>query len=104
MSETKRRVVIGHNSEGKSVFISDGQSPRHVTFDNLPGLEFIELWATEGIPRIPVESEDPTIGISSFVPGPDGTRFRIVRFPSGLEMKRLVESGFDPIAFRREYL
>ena len=39
----------------------------------------------------------------SFVPAPTGTRFRIVRFPSGLEITRLIEEGFDAAAFRQEY-
>jgi hypothetical protein len=102
--ESARRVVTGHNDEGKAVFISDGEPARSVYFDNLPGLSFFELWATDGVPRIPVDNFDPPIGVQSFVPGPGGTRFRIVRFPSGLEMAKLVEGGFDPAAFRSEYM
>jgi Cupin domain len=104
MADNTRRVVTGNDSEGKAVFLSDGHPPRSVSFDSLPGLEFIELWSTEGIPSIPAGQDDPTINMSSFVPEPAGTRFRIVRFPSGLEMAKLIERGFDPSAFRREYL
>lgn len=99
-----RRVVTGHNSEGKAVFIADGESPRHVSFDNLPGLEFIELWATQGTARIPIGQSDPTVNLSTFVPGPNGTRFRIVRFPPGLDVTKMNESGLDLNAFREEYL
>jgi mannose-6-phosphate isomerase-like protein (cupin superfamily) len=103
MQESVRRVVTGHDEEGKAIFISDGTPARHVTFDNLPELEFFELWATEGVPQIPVDNFDPSVDIESFVPSATGTRFRIVRFPSGLEMAKLIEKGFDPAAFRNEY-
>ena len=103
MAERIRRVVTGHNSEGKSVFISDSEPVRSVIFDALQGLEFHELWATEETPSIPAGKDDPTLPVSSFVPGPTGSRFRIVRFPSGLEVAKMIEAGFDPVAFREEY-
>jgi mannose-6-phosphate isomerase-like protein (cupin superfamily) len=37
------------------------------------------------------------------VPTTTGTRFRIVRFPSGLEVSKMIEAGFNPTAFRQEY-
>lgn len=104
MTERIRRIVTGHNEQGKAVFINESAPPRRVSFDNLPGLEFIELWATDSTPSIPVDHGDPTIAMKSFVPKPTGTRFRIVSFPSGLEIKKLIDAGFDPIAFREEYM
>jgi Cupin domain len=104
MAERIRRIVTGHNDQGKAVFINDSEPPRRISFDNLPDLEFIELWATDDTPSIPVDHDDPTIAMSSFLPGPAGTRFRIVTFPSGLEMTKLIDAGFDPIAFRKEYM
>lgn len=103
MAERIRRIVTGHDSEGKSVFISDGEPSHSVVFDALSGLEFHELWATEDAPSIPVGHDDPTLHLSSFLPPSTGSRFRIVRFPSGLEMAKMIEAGFDPIAFRQEY-
>jgi quercetin dioxygenase-like cupin family protein len=47
--------------------------------ENFPGLEIINLWATDDIPTIPVDESEPTIEMSSFLPSPGGTRFRIVR-------------------------
>ncbi|HWP44781.1 MAG TPA: cupin domain-containing protein, partial [Blastocatellia bacterium] len=104
MMERIRRIVTGHNEQGRAVFVNEGAPPRRISFDNLPGLEFIELWATDSIPSIPADHDDPTVTMKSFVPKPAGTRFRIVSFPSGLEMKKLIEAGFDPIAFREEYI
>jgi mannose-6-phosphate isomerase-like protein (cupin superfamily) len=103
MANTVRRVVTGHDNEGKSVFISDSQPPRCISFENLPGLEFVELWATDGIPTIPVDN-DPTLRMSTFVPEPASTRFRIVKFPPELEISALIQKGFSPADFRKEYI
>lgn len=103
MAERIRRVVTGHDGDGRAVFISDGEPPRSIAFNGLPGLEFHELWATEEPPSIPVDETDPTLRMSSFLPASTGSRFRVVRFPSGLEVSKMVEKGFDPVAFRREY-
>ena len=97
-----RRVVTGHDEQRKSVFVSDGIPARCVAFETLPGLEFVELWATEDVPKIPGGS-DLTTAMSSFIPKAGGTRFRIVRFPSAPEMSGNIANGFDPDAFRREY-
>jgi len=104
MADRIRRIVTGHNDQGKAVFISDSEPPRRISFDNLPGVEFIELWATDGTPSIPVRHDDPTTAMSLFVPGSAGTRFRIVSFPPGLEMAKLIDAGFDPVSFRKEYM
>jgi mannose-6-phosphate isomerase-like protein (cupin superfamily) len=76
-----RRIVTGHTPDGRSVVRSDGRPPRIVQFERLPGLTFIELWATEGVPRLPAAGEDPTLEMTSFVPGPESTRFILVQFP-----------------------
>ena len=66
-----KRVVTGHK-DGKSVFVSEGTPPRIVKLENVPGSEFIEIWATDEEPVIPVGPGDPTVDMSSFVPGPGG--------------------------------
>jgi hypothetical protein len=104
MNERILRIVTGHDDQGKAIFVNYSEPPRRISFNNLPGLEFIELWATDDTPSIPVDHDDPTIAMSSFVPRPAGTRFRIVNFPPELELPKLIEDGFDPIAFRKEYM
>jgi hypothetical protein len=39
-----RRVVTGIDKDGKSVFVSDGEPPRH--FKAETGLAFYEVWRT----------------------------------------------------------
>ena len=93
-----RRVVTGRNRAGKSVVVQNGVSPRIVTTETLPGLALVEVWATDTIPTLPVAPVDLTTTMKSFVPGPGGTRFRIVQFPGASNRP------FDQEAFRREYL
>src|SRR5689334_6985693 len=81
LAYTTRRVVTGHDSNKKAIFLFDGQPERVVTTETLPGLELIELWATEETPRVPVPGVDPTLTMKSFVPGPGGSRFRVFRLP-----------------------
>ena len=89
--EILRRIVTGHTESGKSVFMSDGEPPRVASTKDIPDLKMVEVWATDGIPTIPVEKGDPTVEMSSLAPGPEGTRFRIQQFPltkSGLELSK----------------
>ncbi len=99
-----RRVVTGRGTTGKSIFLSDGQPLRVVTFDNSPGIVFVELWATENTPSLPVTQDiDPTVAMTSFVPGPLGTRLRMVRFPPTQEVTDALPNGPNPLAFEREF-
>ncbi len=92
-----RRVVTGRNRAGKAIMVHNGVSPRLVTTETLPGLALVEVWATDKIPTLPVDPVDLTTTMQSFVPGPGGTRFRIVQFPG------VSNRAFDQEAFRREY-
>lgn len=93
-----RRVVTGRNPAGKAILVHNGVSPRIVTTETLPGLALVEVWATDATPTLPVAPVDLITTMTSFVPGPGGTRFRIVQFP-GVSTR-----AFDQEAFRREYL
>ncbi|MEO6001755.1 MAG: cupin domain-containing protein [Opitutus sp.] len=68
-----------------------------MTTESLPGLELIELWATEEKAKVPAPDLDPTLTMKSFVPGPGGSRFRIFRLPG------ISERAFDAQAFQREF-
>ncbi len=81
----QRRVVTGVNSEGKAVFVEDGAPPVVVTMESFPGNEFFMIWGTDDSPDLPTEGKDPTVGMTSFSPGPHGTRFLINRWPPGTE-------------------
>jgi mannose-6-phosphate isomerase-like protein (cupin superfamily) len=74
-----RRVVTGHDAQGKAIVVSDGPAPRSHDFRHVPGMSTTMLWATTA--ARPPTHEDPTPEVRSQLPGPDGTSFVIVRFP-----------------------
>ena len=105
MEVNTRRIVTGHTPEGKSIFVSDGKPTRVVTLDNLPGAALMELWATDKVPALPSDSAiDPAMAMSSFVPGPMGTRFRMVRFPPTHEILNGLQQAFDAEALQKEFV
>jgi mannose-6-phosphate isomerase-like protein (cupin superfamily) len=78
MSETKRdpkvrRVVTGHDANGKSVVWIDG----HATNHKYPNEKMIStlLWCTEGSPADFMADEDAGARIIGTAPPPQGTRF-----------------------------
>ena len=93
-----RRVVTGRDRAGKAIIAQDGVPPRVVTTETLPGLALVEVWATDTTPELRGVPVDLTTTMKSFVPGPGGTRFRLVQFPGASTR------AFDQEAFRREYL
>ncbi len=79
MARTFRRVVTGHNAEGRSCFISDGPPPQ--TLEPLPQLILHEIWET-GAPANNTAEGDPAIRENSIEPHhPAGNIFRYVEFP-----------------------
>jgi len=93
MSRTIRRVVTGHDSNGRSVIVSDGESPHVFTSPHI-NLASAEIWATDDAPVIPV-SGDPMATPTHDLPAIGGSRFRVVEMPP--ESRMVVEGG-DPAA------
>ena len=79
-----RRVVTGHTPEGVSVVLSDGPVPvvRALPED---GVEFHEVWNTEGAPALvtAVEPNEPTERALAVPPPPCGTKIRVNTFAPG---------------------
>jgi mannose-6-phosphate isomerase-like protein (cupin superfamily) len=73
-----RRVVTGHDSDGKAVVLSDGAAPFVHTSELRPGYASTDVWRTMETPaRIaPVEAE-PTLGPRRQLPTKRGTVIRI---------------------------
>ena len=98
-----RRIVTGHTESGKSVFVSDGEPPRIASIKGIPDQGMAEIWATDGIATIPVGKGDPTVEMSSLVPGPEGTRFRVCHMLPAQVWERAAREGVDLAAARQEY-
>ena len=75
-----RRVVTGHNAQGKSVLIMDGAAP-HV-YSRVPGSTVVtELWETRGAPASNAGTDEVTNRPFRLAPPKHGTVFRIIHYP-----------------------
>ncbi len=86
-----RRVVTGHDQNGKSVILADGMAPvvnRDRSAAATPGRRTTDLWNTTATP-VPITAlePDPTLVAGKFV-SPMGTRLRINEFPPEPEAVR----------------
>jgi mannose-6-phosphate isomerase-like protein (cupin superfamily) len=67
-----RRVVTGHDADGKAVFVSDGPVTP-VTTAISPGTEFHLLWGADEAPRFPDDGRRPAY--ETYFPPVGGFRF-----------------------------
>jgi mannose-6-phosphate isomerase-like protein (cupin superfamily) len=73
-----RRVITGHDHNGKAVVLEDGYAPAVRTNPMRPGHISVDLWRTAATPHILHATEpDPTGGPKRIHPLPGGTVFRI---------------------------
>jgi len=96
-----KRVVTGRDISGKSVFVSVSDAPSTHDFIAIPGMSVTQLWSTPANPTIPATVSDPTVAISSIVPGVGGTQFMLVAFPPD---RTYMSPEFDPAAAGAENL
>jgi hypothetical protein len=89
-----RRVVTGHDADGKSVFVDDAPAPQASSFAGLPGYGFAHVWSTAAGAGLPAQAEDPTLARSSVLPAPGGSSFVMTTFPPDSVM---MSPGFDPV-------
>jgi mannose-6-phosphate isomerase-like protein (cupin superfamily) len=75
-----RRVVTGHNDDGKAVFVSDERQPP-IMVGLLPGVEFHRLWGGDQAPRFPDDGSAPAA--RNYFPPIGGFRFGIFTIPHG---------------------
>jgi mannose-6-phosphate isomerase-like protein (cupin superfamily) len=84
-----RRVVTGHDSNGKAVVLSDGYATSIKTVPQWPGLVSTDIWKTSAMP-VPLarEEPDPTLAPRSLHPAPGGTTCRISIVPPETDFVR----------------
>jgi len=73
-----RRVVTGHDGDGKAVFVSD-EVVEPVTLALLPGSEFHQLWGLETTASFPDDGSMPAPG--RYFPPVGGVRFGFFTIP-----------------------
>jgi len=77
-----RRIVTGHDREGRSIVQEDGPPARVVTLGGESGTIFQEIWNTRGSPA-PIDraSGEPAEPGIKLLPPAGGTRIRILDIP-----------------------
>ena len=78
MTDNQRRIVTGHDSRGRAVFVADGPTPN--VWEAPDGGPVYELWQHAGTPDNAGEFVDPVLGHRSFPPPAGGSVLRIVDF------------------------
>ena len=81
MAQKIRRIVTGHDEDGKSMFLIDGISPNVKEMESMPGLALTDLWETTGTPASNTGNADAAARPVRLEPPKNGTILRIVEFP-----------------------
>jgi mannose-6-phosphate isomerase-like protein (cupin superfamily) len=81
-----RRVVTGHDGQGRSVIASDGASPNTIAIMESPAFGMTDLWVTHGAPADNGGTGDPAARTIVLEPPPRGTIFRVVEFPPDAQL------------------
>jgi len=82
MIQRIRRVVTGHDAQGRSVILSDGPAASVKEMaPTFPGLALTDLWETTASPASNAGSADAADRPVHLEPSRNGTIFRMVEFP-----------------------
>jgi len=82
-----RRIVTGHDPDGKAVVAMQGEPPHIISFPSVPGTYFFEIWKTHEMP-VPIDNgPDPTLGPRRLGPAPNGCVVRIVQIAPEKDVK-----------------
>ena len=81
MPKRPRRVVTGHDAEGRSVVLMDGESPYSFFLEKAGGLRLTELWETRSSPADNSGAKDAAGHERRIEPVGGGTVFRIIEYP-----------------------
>jgi mannose-6-phosphate isomerase-like protein (cupin superfamily) len=91
-----RRIVTGHNAEGRSFFEQDGPSPAQKTVADRPGYRVTNLWRTSPSGR--VRTPDSIAEHQGVLPPAGGSVLRIIEWPAEpedpAELRRLMDKTF----------
>jgi len=100
MQKQFRRVVTGHDANGKAVVISDGPAPFVHVNPNEPDWYSADIWRTNETPaRIVARPPEPTLGPRRQMPNKRGSVIRINHFPPEPEAVR----GMTPEDSRKAF-
>ncbi|MFL5104902.1 MAG: cupin domain-containing protein [Xanthobacteraceae bacterium] len=100
MAKPVRRVVTGHDAQGRAVVVSDGPAPFvHVNALD-PDWYSTDIWRTNATPAtIMAAAEEPTLGRRRQMPERNGTVLRINHYPPEAEAVRRMSVAESRKAF-----
>jgi quercetin dioxygenase-like cupin family protein len=82
MSHTVRRVVTGHDAQGKAIVVADGPAPMMHVNPRHPDMVSSDIWRTSETPaKIKADPGETTLGPRRQLPHKGGTVIRINHFP-----------------------
>jgi len=97
-----RRVVTGHDKNGKALVLSDGPVPTVHSNPIRPGQLSFEVWKTHAAPvLLAAEEPEPTTGPRSLQPPRNGNVFRISIVPPESEETRKLTAEQAQELFRK---
>lgn len=76
-----RRVVTGHDENGKAIVISDGNAANVVRPAHRPGVAIHNIWRLDSAPAKVHGPEETTARAISLLPPTNGSVFRVIEFP-----------------------
>lgn len=85
MAPRIRRIVSGHDAQGKSIFIMDGDVQPPSGRRNSAGTSVVEIWQTDSTPADNTGNTDPTDHPFRLPPPVNGSVFRVVEYPPDKE-------------------
>src|SRR5882757_4285325 len=83
-----RRVVTGHDTDGRSKIIMDSQAPNVLEMASMPGVALTDLWRTATSPASNEGNADAAEGQIKLEPPSEGTILRIVEFPPDTQWRQ----------------
>jgi quercetin dioxygenase-like cupin family protein len=81
MARRFRRIVTGHDDQGRSVILFDGEAPNVMVPPTEPLVAMTDLWRTHATPASNAGQEDAAAGPITLPPPKGGTVFRMVELP-----------------------
>lgn len=75
-----RRIVTGHDAEGRSCIAEDGPALNVRTVESRPGFQAVNIWCTTSSPAS-IEAADGLESLQGIAPPPHGTVLRIIDLP-----------------------
>jgi hypothetical protein len=86
-----RRIVTGHDEDGRAVILSDAPPTRAQQVGGPGGPTFFEVWSTREMPAVlDRRASEPVENGLVLAPPKGGTRIRVIDFPpEGDEIRRL---------------